>query len=795
MQSITQPQNGETEIIEGSVRYTPDPDFYGVDTFTYTISDGRGGTDTATVTLTVTPVNDPPVAVDDAAVTDEDTQVTIDVLANDSDVDGDPLTVQSITQPEHGATEIIEGSVRYTPDPDFSGEDHFTYTIADGQGGTDTATVTVNVNKEVPGNQSPVAQIAAPDRGYPGQSISFDGSASYDSDGRIISYDFDFGDGTGYVETESGAPDSKFDGLAVHSYQQEGVYTVTLTVTDDDGATDTTARRTTIGECPCVGGEYVMDLIVEDIGGPDPHGQITEDPQPGDFTIKAAGADIWGTSDQFSYAYTVNKLKGDFTAVVRVEGPSGGDTWAKAGIMVRESRNPEAAHAMVITSGGEGVHMQGRHDTGGESWTKTLGPHADEPVWLSLSRNGNRFTSAYKYSAGDAPTEWTDCVSADVDLPDEVYIGLATTSHAQHVPATAVYSQFCIGPPHPLDIAGPEPPLLPPRSANMMIRELIDSGEVWDQITCRQVLAAGTGTFVDYEAPVLNISDSPGAGGYFGNDDPFGVVTAGYRTPGSVDNLRLYATGRVQIHARGDYTFGVRSDDGFTLQFPGYDFHSPVNGEILNFAGGAALAFNDCRPAAATLGVLTLPAGCHEFRLWFHEHEFDAEVEFFAAEGFHAEFDPDVFGLVGDPGRPSPGVDTCEPPYAGRRYDLHASAGFEFETQSGGKHTVRLDGPMRAEVYWEGDSEGDAQDDDGDGLDEIKTEIKTFILRGDAERLGQVEGKSDPDRLSAGEIEEVENHADGMIDLPPFAGGTGTGVLILNAQLDVGDITLTDVSG
>ena len=79
--------------------YTPNLNFNGVDTFTYTITDGNGGTDTATVTVTVRPVNDAPVANDDAASTDEDVPVTIPVLPNDTDVDGDTLSVPGRRRP------------------------------------------------------------------------------------------------------------------------------------------------------------------------------------------------------------------------------------------------------------------------------------------------------------------------------------------------------------------------------------------------------------------------------------------------------------------------------------------------------------------------------------------------------------------------------------------------------------------------------------------------------------------------------------------------------------------------
>ena len=145
--SVSDPAHGSATINEdGTVTYTPDPDFNGVDTFTYTITDGNGGSDTATVTVTVRPVNDGPDAVDDSATTDEDTSVTIPVLANDTDPDGDTLSVVSVSDPAHGSVTVNpDGTVTYTPDPDFNGVDTFTYTITDGNGGSDTATVTVTV--------------------------------------------------------------------------------------------------------------------------------------------------------------------------------------------------------------------------------------------------------------------------------------------------------------------------------------------------------------------------------------------------------------------------------------------------------------------------------------------------------------------------------------------------------------------------------------------------------------------------------------------------------------------------
>ncbi|MFD1159343.1 Hint domain-containing protein [Roseovarius aestuarii] len=143
--------NGTTVINpDGTITYTPDANFNGTDTFSYTVSDGDGGTDTATVTVTVRAVNDDPDAVDDIATTGFGDEIVIDVLDNDSDVDGDLLEVTSATDGANGITAINpDGTITYTPNSEFVGEDTFSYTISDGAGGTDTATVTVSVGADM----------------------------------------------------------------------------------------------------------------------------------------------------------------------------------------------------------------------------------------------------------------------------------------------------------------------------------------------------------------------------------------------------------------------------------------------------------------------------------------------------------------------------------------------------------------------------------------------------------------------------------------------------------------------
>ena len=145
--SVEQPSNGVATIsADGTtVTYAPNPDFNGTDAFSYAASDGGDETSTASVAVTVTPVNDDPAAADDAADTRAGEAVSVAVLANDRDVDGDPLALTAVSTPANGRA-VVQGTVvQYTPDDRFVGTDAFTYTVSDGSGGSGSALVTVTV--------------------------------------------------------------------------------------------------------------------------------------------------------------------------------------------------------------------------------------------------------------------------------------------------------------------------------------------------------------------------------------------------------------------------------------------------------------------------------------------------------------------------------------------------------------------------------------------------------------------------------------------------------------------------
>ncbi|PIE06354.1 MAG: type I secretion protein, partial [Rhodobacterales bacterium] len=134
-----------TDNGDGTFTYTPDPDYNGPDSATYTVSDGNGGTDTATITFDVAPVNDDPVAENDSETTILNTPVIIPVLGNDSDPDGDPLSVIEATTPDGTVAILPDGTLEFTPTTGLDGPAQVTYTISDGNGGTDTAVVDIMV--------------------------------------------------------------------------------------------------------------------------------------------------------------------------------------------------------------------------------------------------------------------------------------------------------------------------------------------------------------------------------------------------------------------------------------------------------------------------------------------------------------------------------------------------------------------------------------------------------------------------------------------------------------------------
>jgi len=145
---------GSASVVDNKIQYTPAPNTNGTAIINYTISDGNGGTATTNLTITIIPVNDAPIANADSATIDEDAApILINVLANDSDVDGDSLTI-SAASADIGSVSVVGNQIQYTPAADDNSLATVTYTVSDSNGGASTATLTITIT---PVNDAPIA--------------------------------------------------------------------------------------------------------------------------------------------------------------------------------------------------------------------------------------------------------------------------------------------------------------------------------------------------------------------------------------------------------------------------------------------------------------------------------------------------------------------------------------------------------------------------------------------------------------------------------------------------------------
>ncbi|HIF9505006.1 TPA: retention module-containing protein, partial [Photobacterium damselae] len=288
----SEPTNGQVTVNpDGSWEYVPNPDFNGEDSFTVVVDDGNGGTDTITVTVNVTPVNDAPVGEDVSAETQEETAVTGQLTA--TDVDGDNLTFKPGSNPENGSVTVNpDGSWEYVPNPDFNGEDSFTVVVDDGNGGTDTITVTVNVT---PVNDAPV-----------GEDVSAETQEETAVTGQLTATDVD-GDNLTFkpgTNPENGSVTINSDGSweYVPNPDFNGEDSFTVVVDDGNGGTDTitvTVNVTPVNDAPV--GEDVSaetqeetavtgQLIATDVDGDNLTFKPGSDPTNGQVTVNPDGS-------------------------------------------------------------------------------------------------------------------------------------------------------------------------------------------------------------------------------------------------------------------------------------------------------------------------------------------------------------------------------------------------------------------------------------------------------------------------------------------------------------------------
>jgi len=172
-------------------------------------------------------------------------------------------------------------------------------------------------------------------------------------------------------------------------------------------------------------------------GHPAYMGGFVEGPT-GTYTMTAEGADIWGNSDEFHFAW--KELSGAGSIVAKVESVSDTDPWAKAGVMIRDTLEAGSRHAMVVVTPGNGVAFQYRNNADGTSSTAAEESGITAPQWVKLERTVGGLVRGYYSADGNTWTQLGTPQTVTMNMP--MYVGLALTSHNSGVACEAKFSNI-----------------------------------------------------------------------------------------------------------------------------------------------------------------------------------------------------------------------------------------------------------------------------------------------------------------------------------------------------------------
>ncbi|ODN42141.1 cadherin-like domain-containing protein [Piscirickettsia litoralis] len=430
------PSHGElTDNGDGTWTFTPAENYNGPDSFTYTVSDGNGGFSTATVSLTIDPVNDDPVVIDGTESGSEDRPLVFDVSDLISDIDGDDVFIDSFEQPANGVLTLDGTEFTFTPNENWNGDTSFEYTVSDGQGGTDTGSVDISLAAV---NDAPVgvdddlslsednaltfnaADILANDIDVDLDTLEITGISVEPDHGELI----DNGDGTWtFTPAENYNGDDAFTYTVSDGQGGFSTATVSLTidpVNDDPVVIDGTESGSE--DTPLV---FDVSDLISDIDGDDVFIDSFEQPANGVLTL-----------DGTEFTFTPNEnWNGDTSFEYTVsDGQGGTDTGSVDISLAAVNDDPTAIdHTFELKEDGsitfsEGDLLAGAEDVDGDDLSVT---HVADPANGELVDNGDgtwTFTpdenwngeTSFDYTVSDAQGgEVTETVTLDVEPQTE----------------------------------------------------------------------------------------------------------------------------------------------------------------------------------------------------------------------------------------------------------------------------------------------------------------------------------------------------------------------------------------
>ena len=367
------PAHGTVTLnLDGSYTYMPAADFSGTDSFTYTVSDGKGGFATGTVALSVAGINDGPVAVAGTASGDEDTAIVGQLVASDADGDTLSFTVAPNGAPAHGSVVIgLDGTYTYTPGANYFGSDTFSYTVSDGNGGTSTATITVGIASV---NDAPSGETATIQAGE--DSVTTGQLAVTDVDGDTLAYALVPGQGPAHG-TLTLQPDGSFTYTPAANFV--GADSFSYTVTDGKSPPVTVVQQigvTNLNDPPVAAVAAYLSrqdvpltgqLVASDIDGDALTFSVANNggPSNGDLQINPDGTFVY--TPDFNYM-------GPETFTFSVSDGRGGTASATVAILINETNDAPGAQATQFALAEDTVlagNIQAR-DVEGDQFTVSL---------------------------------------------------------------------------------------------------------------------------------------------------------------------------------------------------------------------------------------------------------------------------------------------------------------------------------------------------------------------------------------------------------------------------------------
>ena len=302
-----------------------------------------------------------------------------------------------------------------------------------------------------PPNAAPSVSITspAPNSSFTAPANTTIGASAADSDGAVVRVDF-LASGN-FIGSDTSAPYQ-----VAWSNVAAGTYTLTARATDDDGAVTTSSGVTVTVSAPAPppppepepepSPSLPSPWAAGDIGAVGVPGSASA--SNGTFSVRGAGADVWGSADALHFAW--QRISGDMDIVARVASVEYVHAWVKAGVMIRERLTADSPHAFMLVSPGKGLAFQRRLAAGGLS-TSTSGAAATAPMWVKLERRGQTISA---YQSADNST-WTRVASDTFAMPAEVHVGLAVSSHDATRTASAVIDNVVV---RAVTTAPPPPP-------------------------------------------------------------------------------------------------------------------------------------------------------------------------------------------------------------------------------------------------------------------------------------------------------------------------------------------------